>query len=126
MKLWHPERQESIRTFTEHTGCIYSTIWHPRNPDLFASTSGDCTLKIWDSNDKHAVQTIAAHKYEVLTCDWNKYNEHQIATGSVDKQIRLWDTRNASQPVMVLSGHEFAVRRLKFSPHNERAIASTS
>jgi len=39
-----------LRTFKGHRKCIYSTVWHPKNPDLFASTSGDCTLKIWDCN----------------------------------------------------------------------------
>ena len=126
IKLWHPDFAQSIRTFSEHTGCIYSTIWHPRNPDMFASTSGDCTVKIWDTNDRTSTHTIKAHDYEILTCDWNKYDPNQIVTGSVDKTIRAFDIRNTSEPVFTLSGHEFAVRRIKCSPHNGRTIASSS
>jgi peroxin-7 len=119
VKLWHPEATRSVRTFKEHKHCVYSTVWHPKNADLFASTSGDGTLKIWDCNgkliastmcfiqanvlcnslafvvclwltDEKSVQTINAHNFEILTCDWNKYNEFVVATGSVDKTIRIW------------------------------------
>ena len=173
---------------------ILSTVWHPKNADMFASTSGDKTLKIWDANCTHlstpllrifvlicglmrrqnqyrilsaaekSAQTINAHDYEILTCDWNKYNEFMLTTGSVDKSMRTWvrprppthlcflpsrsfetdvrtshaspiflmrpccaqDIRNPSRPVRTLMGHQFAVRRLKCSPHNPRTIASCS
>lgn len=123
----HPDSAKSIRTFREHTACIYSTIWHPKNADMFASTSGDCNLKIWDANgartavllspfmslnhaglwcmflldfavsDSKSVLTIRAHDYEILTCDWNKYDEYTVVTGSVDKRIRTWVSRSASR-----------------------------
>ncbi|KAI5407634.1 hypothetical protein KIW84_053762 [Lathyrus oleraceus] len=27
---------------------VYSAIWNPRQTDVFASASGECTLRIWD------------------------------------------------------------------------------
>jgi len=126
IKLYHPDESGSIATFREHSKCIYSVQWHPRHADQFASTSGDNTLKIWDVNDRRSGMTIHAHQFEVLTCDWNKYNEFLITTGSVDKSIRTWDIRNPRAPVTVLEGHEFAVRRLKCSPHHANVIASAS
>jgi peroxin-7 len=91
------------------------------------------------------VQVIPAHKYEVLSCEWNKYNPNLLLTGSVDKEIRAWvrlpprciaaaayappvvqDIRKAVEPVRVMRGHQFAVRRLKCSPHNERTVLSAS
>ena len=126
IKLYHPDESGSIHTFREHSKCIYSVQWHTRHADQFASTSGDCTLKLWDTNSKRSSLTIQAHNFEVLTCDWNKYNEFLISTGSVDKSIRTWDIRNPRAPVTVLEGHEFAVRRLKCSPHHANVIASAS
>jgi peroxin-7 len=76
--------------------------------------------------DARSTQTIRAHNYEVLTVDWNKYNEYMLMTGSVDKTIRAFDIRNAHAPVQVLNGHQFAVRRIKCSPHSERIVASAS
>jgi WD40 repeat protein len=74
-----------------------------------------------------------------------------VATGSVDKTIRIWvsnrdwnaswahlflladcflhnaqDIRKPQAPIVTLQGHEFAVRRLKFSPHSETTLASAS
>lgn len=93
----------------------------------FAAVSvSDCTLKIWDTNDRRSSLTIQAHSFEVLTCDWNKYSEFLISTGSVDKSIRTWDIRHPRTPVTVLEGHDFAVRRLKCSPHQANVLASAS
>ena len=107
-------------------------------------------LKIWDCNDERSIHSIKvpdylllfglrglasivsfdavtqAHDYEILSLDWNKYNENILATGSIDKSIRLWDMRNLSTPITTLHGHNYAVRRLKFSPHSERTLASVS
>jgi len=49
VKLWTPERPQSIATWQEHKYCIYATIWSPTSPTIFASASGDGTLKIWDT-----------------------------------------------------------------------------
>ena len=126
VKVWNPKSHKSLRTYKEHTYCVYSTVWSPLLPDTFASASGDHTLKIWDVNEAKSKQTIRAHEFEILTCDWNKYNEFEVATGSVDKTIRIWDLRNPKREVMELHGHSYAVRRLKYSPHNENIIASCS
>ncbi|SCV67477.1 BQ2448_5088 [Microbotryum intermedium] len=86
---------------------------------------------------------IPAHSTEVLSLDWNKYQPHLIATGSVDRTIRIHDLRMAGQknpafapshvPVMqptstvaTLLGHEYAVRRVAWSPHSPNVLGSTS
>jgi peroxin-7 len=58
--------------------------------------------------------------------DWNKYVPHQIVTGSVDTSIRIFDLRMSQAPLEQLNGHQFAVRRLKCSPHNGNIIGSVS
>ena len=73
---------------------VYQVVWSPRKPGVFASASGDTTLRMWDARaSAQAMQTYAAHSHEILSCDWSKYNEHLIVTGSVDKTIRGFDTR---------------------------------
>lgn len=62
----------------------------------------------------------------MLTCDWNKYDENVLATGSVDTLIKVWDVRNPMSPLETLHGHQYAVRRLRFSPHSESVLASCS
>ncbi|GFZ06144.1 peroxin 7 [Actinidia rufa] len=89
----------------------------PAMPDVFASASGDCTVRIWDVREPGSTMILPAHKFEILSCDWNKYDDCVIATASVDKSIKVWDVRSFRVPVAVLNGHSYAVRKVKFSPH---------
>lgn len=126
IKLWGPERATSILTFKEHTDCVYSADWSPHEADVFASVSGDHTLKVWDVKSPRSTLTIPAHDHEVLSMDWNKYRQGELVTGSADQSIKVWDLRQPRAPVSHLMGHQFAVRRVKCSPHQAGIIASAS
>ncbi|KAI8799388.1 WD40-repeat-containing domain protein [Cladochytrium replicatum] len=127
IKLWSPEAPSSIRTWQEHNHCIYNTVWSPYNADVFASASGDNTIKLWDLRAPQSAQTVRAHNNEVLAIDWNKYNEHSVVTGSVDNSVKVFDWRFPQREVLWIQGaHEFAVRRIKCSPHNGGLVASAS
>ena len=127
IKLWTPMSQQSIRTFTAHTYCVYQALWSPRKANVFVSASGDHSVRIWDTNAPNPAMVLApAHDGEVLSVDWNKYNENVIATAGVDRTIRLWDLRNQRAPYLTLPGHSFAVRRVKWSPHRADMLASVS
>lgn len=64
---------------------------------------------------------------EALTHDWNKYRDTVIATAGVDQLIRTFDIRNPrAGPVAVLRGHEYAIRRLAWSPHLSDVLLSGS
>ena len=116
-KLWSlAAGPRAIRTFAEHSYCVYAAAWNPAAPDIFATASGDCTAKVWDARAPFSTMTIPAHqcvpppvpsrvlqsrgvttslcgaraRYEILSCDWNKYNDCILATGSVDKTARIW------------------------------------
>ncbi|KAI4325565.1 hypothetical protein MLD38_030950 [Melastoma candidum] len=86
-----PPSPTTLRTFLEQSYSIYSVIWHPRHADVFASASGDRTVRIWDVRDPNSTLVVPAHDHEILTCDWNKYDECVLATWSVDRNIRVWD-----------------------------------
>ncbi|KAI9593741.1 WD40-repeat-containing domain protein [Syncephalis fuscata] len=105
---WTPERPESLATFAGHQHCVYEAIWSPHEADIFASASGDRVTR------------------EILSLDWNKYQPHTIATGSVDKTIRVWDTRRPDRELGCAMGHEYAVRRVRYSPHHAHILASAS
>jgi len=58
--------------------------------------------------------------------DFNKY-ENFIATASTDNMIKVWDLRATSDvPIMTLTDHTLAVRRIKFSPYHANVLASAS
>jgi peroxin-7 len=76
----------------------------------------------------------------VLTIDWNKYRPWVLASGGVDKMVKIWDCRmvqanlggGGSESAVggacetVLPGHEWAVRKVQWSPHRPDIVASAS
>ncbi|KAJ3130178.1 peroxisomal targeting signal 2 receptor [Nowakowskiella sp. JEL0407] len=126
IKLWNPEFPRSLQTWKEHTGCVYAASWCPTLPDTFASASSDQLIKVWDTRSPKSSLSVHAHTNEILSLDWNKYLEHTVCTGSVDNSVKMFDLRNSSQPVRTFVGHEFAVRRVKCSPHDGNVVGSVS
>jgi len=125
IKLWNADASQSIRTFTGHPAGVNAVSWHPKYADMFASVC-DKACNLWDINDTRPVLSIPAHREQIMAVEWSKYDEYQMFTGAVDKLIRIWDIRKAKEPVHTLAGHEFAIRRLKVSPHDPRILASAS
>jgi peroxin-7 len=41
IKLFSPERNKSVGTFTGHSQCVYNAVFSPRDPDVFTSCSGN-------------------------------------------------------------------------------------
>lgn len=64
---------------------------------------------------------------EALTHDWNKYRDTVVATAGVDKLVRTFDLRAPGQgPLCMLSGHEYGVRKVAWSPHLSDVLLSAS
>ena len=59
IKLWNPREDRSLCTYKEHQYCVYGTVWSPRLPDVFASVSGDYTLKIWNYNGTLSLPSLS-------------------------------------------------------------------
>ncbi|KAH9823083.1 peroxisomal targeting signal 2 receptor [Melampsora americana] len=134
VKIWTPTRPQSILTIPAHEACVYAARFSPAAPDNLASCSSDGTLKIWDIRSPTSSQSalaINAHANEVLGLDWNKYATHLVATCSVDQTGKIHDIRMASQSldrtscVGNLIGHEYAIRKIAWSPHSSREIATS-
>ncbi|CRK43092.1 Peroxisomal targeting signal 2 receptor like protein [Verticillium longisporum] len=147
IKLWSPTRQDSLRTLPIGS-CTYSTAFQPSNPSIISAVSSDSQIRIFDlrtpaSARYHLTSVIPVHTSptpgppppgvpsgqpaEILTHDWNKYRDTVIATAGVDRVIRTFDIRSPDAgPVSVMPGHEYAVRRLAWSPHAADVLLSAS
>jgi len=154
VKVWTPDRPRSVTTLHAHLSCVYQALFSPHQPDLLATCSTDGTLKIFDIRSpayvpsgpgvnnftgpvSAAVLTIPASGTEILTLDWNKYRPFIIASAGVDKIVKVWDCRmvkmGAEAGVAVggvcetqLPGHEYAIRKVQWSPHRADVLATAS
>ncbi|KAK3849305.1 hypothetical protein Pcinc_043937 [Petrolisthes cinctipes] len=128
IKIWDMNHKHSLRTLTVGESLVYEAVWSPHIPGCMASVSGDGALRIWNSrgtSNKVSV-SVGVSEGEVLTCDWCKYNQNIIATADTHRDIRGWDLRNTTQPIFVLTGHNYPPRRIKFSSFLESQLASVS
>lgn len=140
VRIWHPERPTSLLSITAHTACVYQCAFSPHNPDLLATASGDGHMRLFDLRQQptQPVATVPVGG-EVLSLDWNKYRPMQVATGSTDRVIKTWDMRSAtaakppggmgvdmSAPLATMLGHEYAIRKVAWSPHAPHLLASAS
>lgn len=120
---------------------------------MLATCSTDGTLKIFDLRNpaysaspgansftdaiSAAVLTVPASTNEILSLDWNKYRQFTLASAGVDKLVKTWDCRMvatvppASEAVSgvcewQVPGHEFAVRKVQWSPYRPDVLATAS
>jgi len=148
VKIWQPEARQSLLTLPIHS-CVYSAQFSPHNPDLVTAVARDSHLRVFDlrtpaSASNHLTLAIPIHAppkipqpgfvpvgqvgaTECLTHDWNKYRDTVVATAGVDGVVRVFDIRNpGAGPVSMLGGHEYAVRKVAWSPHLPDVLLSAS
>ena len=128
VKLWDSttSAQTGAQASFEHGAVVNQAVWHPTHESIFGSCSGDQLCRVWDLRSGKDVKKIHAHTNDILSIDFNKY-ENFIATSSTDNLIKIFDLRaNMDQPLMMLMGHQLAVRKIKFSPYHANILASAS
>ncbi|RKF64906.1 Peroxisomal targeting signal 2 receptor [Erysiphe neolycopersici] len=146
IKVWSPHRSVSLTTLPTHS-CTYSCTFSPHSSSIISSVSSDSHIRIFDlrtpsSASNHLVALIPIHgspqqntasnvtgnnPSECLTHDWNKYRNTVIATAGVDQVIRTFDIKAPnSGPLTTLHGHQYAVRKLAWSPHLSDILISGS
>ncbi|XP_060527689.1 peroxisomal targeting signal 2 receptor [Cylas formicarius] len=124
IKLWDPNRLNSLHTFFKHSNIVYTALFSPHISNCFASASADGTLNIWNCLDAVNPISVQAHNAEILCCDWCKFDHNLIATGASDGLIRGWDIRQITQPVFQWKASLCPIKRIQFSPHCLNVLAS--
>lgn len=139
----HKGTQPGVST----ANCIYNASFAPHSALTIISCTGNSRVNIWDIRAPKPLQLefVAHGGLECLSCDWNKYKPTIIATGGIDKSVRVWDLRmialidlptpnllmpayhtRGPTPLNEFLGHDFAVRKVTWSPHNAKELMSVS
>lgn len=129
------------------SNCIYNATFSPHSPSTLISCNGSSHLQVWDIRAPHPLQIdfVAHSGLEALSCDWNKYKSTIVALGGTDKLVRIWDLRMITKldqptshapmpayhirgptPLNQMLGHDFAIRKVLWSPHDSQELMSTS
>lgn len=135
----------STKPIAENTAndCVYQATFSPHDGNTIISVNSASHCQVWDTRSaKPLVLDFISHGgLEVLSCDFNKYRPTVIATASVDKSIKIWDLRMipdlqhhsvahknkvGPSPRNKLIGHDFAVRKVQWSPHASDILLSCS
>ena len=78
----------SFRGHTKEINCLH---WHPFHETLFATASGDGSIRFWlsDQPDKEVASLVGAHEGIVWALDWHPLG-HILASASADGTTRFW------------------------------------
>jgi WD40 repeat protein len=126
MKLWDISTGREIRTFSGHTGTVYSISFSPDGKQAL-SGSGDKTMKLWDIVTGREIRTFSGHKGSVRSVCFNPDGKYALSgAGSGDKTMKLWNI-TTGQEIKTFSGHtaDTGISTVKFSPDGKYALSST-
>ncbi|KAJ5131377.1 uncharacterized protein N7515_007416 [Penicillium bovifimosum] len=129
VRVWSPHRPQSLLTLPTHS-CTYSASFCPHNPDLISCVTSDSYVRVFDlrtpaSASNHLVTQIPIHAS--ASGPGMLGQPGVLATAGVDRAIRTFDIRAPQQgPLATMLGHEYAVRKVAWSPHLSNVLLSAS
>jgi len=87
------DRDRLTREFSckGHTDSVDQLCWNPRSSDVFATASGDKTVRIWDARSGKCTSTINTKGENINIC-WSP-NGHSIAVGNKEDLVTFIDTK---------------------------------
>jgi len=109
------ERLAKEHVFKGHTDSVDQLSWHPSNPDLLATASGDKTVKVWDSRQTKCINTINTKGENINIC-WAPDGK-TIAVGNKEDLVTFIDSR--TYKVKAEKQFRFEVNELSWNSEND-------
>ena len=99
---------------------VTSVSWSQKGTHLSVGTY-DGAVQIWDIARSRMVRSMRPHTHRVSACAWSG---SLVASGSKDKRICVQDLRTPNGIIRNLDSHKQEVCGLRWSPHDEKMLAS--
>ncbi|XP_040571868.1 THO complex subunit 3 [Lepeophtheirus salmonis] len=85
------DRLNKEHTYRGHGDSVDQLCWHPSNPDLLATASGDKSVRIWDARASKSISTIHT-KGENINISWSA-DGRTIAVGNKEDLVTFIDCK---------------------------------
>ncbi|CCO26729.1 WD repeat-containing protein 70 [Rhizoctonia solani AG-1 IB] len=94
-----------------HVGELTACAWHPKESNLFITSSYDSTIRIWDVENKRKQKTVIVVKSKergtrtkVMSCSYSRDGK-MIAGACLDGALHIWNTNsNFVRPSLSIEG----------------------
>lgn len=124
--IWDVEKECVDAQLVAHDKEVYDISWGGFN--VFASVSGDGSVRVFDLRDKERSTIIYENPVEncsLLRLEWNKFDPRFIATVGMDSnKVVILDIRIPTTPLMELCKHKGSVNSISWSPKMGRQLCS--
>lgn len=125
--IWDIEREALDTQLVAHDKEVFDISWGGFN--VFASVSGDGSLRVFDLRDKEKSTIIyenPAQDCPLLRLEWNKGDPRFMATVGMDStKVVIMDIRVPTTPLMELNKHNGSVSAISWSPNIGRLLCSS-
>ncbi|OSX59589.1 hypothetical protein POSPLADRAFT_1067270 [Postia placenta MAD-698-R-SB12] len=118
IRAWDWDKQwRCIQTYEGHTHYIMNIAVNPKDPNTFASSCLDRTVKMWSLGSSTANFTLEAHDKGVNYVDFYPgADKPYLVTASDDRSVKIWDYMSKSC-VQTLESHTNNVLFVVFHPN---------
>jgi len=119
--------EQTLDSYTGHTGRIYAVRWHPTMEKLFISCSEDWTMRIWHQKQTSSLITLISGQRPIRHIAWSPFTP-SIFVAITDDSVDVWDVPQSQlDPAVSMplrSGSELSV--LSFSPISDCVVVGDS
>lgn len=115
----------SLATLNGHTRTILDINWHPNDPNLLASTSGDSFIHIWDVRTTSRPVIPLSAIVPAAKVQWNQLAKNLIATAH-GGDVQIWDDRYLVHPIRYFTAHTNSIYCLDWSYTNKNKLITSS
>lgn len=123
VKIWNMEKGELHRTYSHHTGIVYSTALRPSQsnsaelPFYIATASTDQTVRIWQPEIGRMVRIVRNQQTELFAVAYHPSGNWMASAGK-DGVIHFINA-NSDQILKSIRVHDDWIYALSFSPNGE-------